>query len=362
MSKIKIITFDQAIKKSAAYNKRHLLVGNGFSIACVPDIFTYRSLFEKANFRNMPEVKELFKTFQTHDFELVINALEQSSLTLPAYGKQFVKIAKKMQEHAGKLKEILIKTIAENHPAYPATISDNKYEACARFLSLFMNSENGGCIYTINYDLLLYWTVMFGKNKELFDILPNDGFGRDTDFEDGESHVSQYVTWQGETSAHGQNIHYLHGALHVFDNGNEVEKYTWIDTGIRLIDQTRAALEQNKFPLFVAEGESKKKMEKILHNGYLYHSYKSFSKIMEKGSRVSDCLFTYGVSFSDNDNHIFKKIYKGHIRKLFVGLYGDPDSEANKVIISKIEYLKSKRKASDLEVEYYDAESAKVWG
>lgn len=160
MSKIKVITFEQAIKRSAFYSKRHLLLGNGFSIACVPDIFTYRSLFEKANFKDMPEVKELFNTFQTNDFELVIQALELSNLTLPAYGKQFIKIAKKMQEHADKLKEILIKTIAENHPAYPGMVDDRKYESCARFLSLFMNAENSGCIYTINYDLLLYWTVM----------------------------------------------------------------------------------------------------------------------------------------------------------------------------------------------------------
>ena len=102
-------------------------------------------------------------------------------------------------------------------------------------------------------------------------------FGRDSSYDNGEVSYSSYITWQGESTAHVQNIHYLHGALHVFDKGSEIEKFTWIDTGKPLIEQTREALTQNRFPVFVAEGDSKNKKDKITHSGYLYHSYKSFS-------------------------------------------------------------------------------------
>ena len=62
-----------------------------------------------------------------------------------------------------------------------------------------------------------------------------------------------------------QNIFYLHGALHVFDAENELKKYTWVRTGIRLIEQIRAALQANLYPLIVAEGQSQEKMARILH-------------------------------------------------------------------------------------------------
>jgi hypothetical protein len=72
-----IITFNEAIQKSNSYTTRHLLLGNGFSIACVPSIFTYNSLFEEADFSSNPEIEKAFKNLSTTDFELVINALEK---------------------------------------------------------------------------------------------------------------------------------------------------------------------------------------------------------------------------------------------------------------------------------------------
>ena len=37
---MKPMTFEDAIKLASTYNKKNLLLGNGFSIACVPKIFT----------------------------------------------------------------------------------------------------------------------------------------------------------------------------------------------------------------------------------------------------------------------------------------------------------------------------------
>ena len=201
------------------------------------------------------------------------------------------------------------------------------------------------------------------RQEEIRQTQPNDGFGRDTAFYSGQVYVNDYLTWQGDTNAHGQNIHYLHGALHLYDRGNEVEKFNWTDTHKPLIDQAREALQASRFPLFVAEGESSKKMERIIHSGYLFHSYKSFSSMMQVGSKSSKyCLFTFGVSFSDNDEHIINKIPKGKVAHLFVSLFGDIDSPVNKQIIAAAETLKRKRKNGDLEVSYYNAASANVWG
>jgi hypothetical protein len=56
----KPIDFDQALKKAEGYGKKHLLLGNGFSIACKPDIFSYGSLFEEAEKTMSKELAAIF--------------------------------------------------------------------------------------------------------------------------------------------------------------------------------------------------------------------------------------------------------------------------------------------------------------
>lgn len=362
---MKLMTFQEAIAQSSAYSKKHLLLGNGFSIACIPTIFSYGSLYSAADLSAMPELAGVFSSLNTNDFELVINTLENASKILTSYDGELTGISKKMHQQAQALKETLIQTVADNHPATPGEVTDSRYEACLRFLAHFINKNVKGNIYTLNYDLLLYWTLMFGWSRNLIDMQPNDGFGRDTAYYNGQAYVDDYLTWQGDTNAHGQNVHYLHGALHIYDRGSEVEKFNWTDTHKPLIDQAREALSQDRFPLFVAEGESEKKMDRIIHSGYLYHSYKSFSTTMSYGAkndRGKCCLFTFGVSFGANDAHILEKIANGNVSCLYVSIYGDPSSDVNKQIIRSAEELKRRRKDGNLEICYYDALTAKVWG
>lgn len=195
---------------------------------------------------------------------------------------------------------------------------------------------------------------------------PCDGFGRDTFIDNGEVEVSDYVTWQGTSNARNQSTFYLHGALHLFDVGADLQKYTWIDTGIPLVDQTRSALENDKFPLFVSEGDSAKKMSSITHSAYLYHNYKSFNGVcstVSRGKAPNTCLFTYGVSFAENDNHILDIIALGTIKQIYVSLYGDSSSATNKDIIKKVNKLAAYRSDKfPLTITYFNAESANVWG
>lgn len=83
-------------------------------------------------------------------------------------------------------------------------------------------------------------------------------------------------------------------------------------------------------------------------------------KVGAKGSK--NCLFTFGVSFGENDNHIISKISKGKVAHLFVSIYGNPESVNNNSIIQSAEKLKRQRANGDLEITYYDAASAQVWG
>ena len=343
---VDILSFEDSLAKAG--NKRHLMLGNGFSVAIRPDIFRYGSLFEKADFSDFPEVKQTFDAIGSEDFEEAVQALERAALVLAAFTEDAPPISKRMCECAAKIKDVLVQTIAGQHPERPGDITDQQYDACINFLRNFRNGTSDGRIFTLNYDILLYWTLMHGMSKKMINF--DDGFRTDRDNAD-----AGYVVW--DDSAHGQNVYYLHGALHLFDGGHELQKYTWGRTDIALIDQTRSAIANNLFPLFVAEGSSQKKLDKIYHHGYLSKGLRSLNSIKEP-------LFLYGVSLSQNDKHLINLVVKNtKIRKLFVSLFGSTESPGNKQTIAAALAASTRRGARHpLEVHFYDSESAKVWG
>lgn len=357
----KLLTFDQAFKQAEAYGKKHLLLGNGFSIACKPDIFAYGSLFEEAKKTMSKELAEIFAAMGTQDFEEVIRALQNAAAIVKVYRPKFLHTQKLLLADADKLKTNLIQAVAGRHPARPNDISDERYSACRTFLSHFVGEGAGGKIYTMNYDLLLYWALMH-KEENPADLIPlnhDDGFRKDQ-----EDYDAPYVEWQGEGAAHGQNIHYLHGALHLFDAGYQLQKYTWVNTGKALVDQANEALKNNLFPVFVAEGDSKSKLTKIQHSAYLHHNFKSFAGICHTGSRQGTALFVYGHSLAKNDAHVLNMIGYGKITHLFVSLFGDPSNKANLAIRAGVDDIAALRPKANLalKVDFFDAASAKVWG
>lgn len=357
----KVFSFQEAIEQSKNYKKRHLLLGNGFSIAYKYDIFTYNSLLDETDFSKIPEVLEVFNKLNAIDFEAIIKALEESSLIISVYSDD-KSLEVKLKQHSNKLKTALIKTLASRHPEAPYKVEEAQYINVRNFLSHFIGMEEDGNVYTLNYDLLLYWAIMHEENNiglKSIELKKGDGFGKEEGNLDAD-----YVVWHGETSAHtSQRIHYLHGALHLFDSGKELKKFTWINTGRKLIEQAREAMDKNMYPLFVAEGTSEQKLTKIKHNAFLYHSYKSFFGMM---NQVKNCLFIYGHSLAVNDMHILNKISIGKIPQVFISIYGDINSNENKKIISTANSLVEERTKRHegkfpLKVTYYDASSAKVW-
>ena len=240
-----------------SYSKRHVLLGNGFSIACEPKIFTYDLLFDRAKPRMSEELLRVFEQLGTSDFEEVIRALRRASQILPIY-LDATDIAARMNADGEALKGALVRAIAGQHPARPNLIDDRRYAACRAFLAKFIGTA-GGKVYTLNYDLLLYWALM--QEPEFDDGLGlehDDGFRKDLDDFDAD-----YVMWHGESHANSQNVYYLHGAMHLYDAGLQLQKYTWVNTGKALVDQADEALAHDLFPLFVAEGSSDQKLAKI---------------------------------------------------------------------------------------------------
>lgn len=335
-----LLSFQDALLNCGNQNKKHLLLGNGFSIACRPNIFLYGKLFEQADFSKLsPSITQVFKQLGTEDFEKVISVLADSETALSAYTSDENLLAT-LRSDASALRELLVQTLAVSHPGWPGEITESEYQHCKLFL------KNFDTTYTLNYDLLLYWVCMHTSEGE--HPSADDGFRKPEG-----SYDASYVTWEPDNSRN-QNLWFLHGALHLYDAGYEMRKFTWSNTSIRLIEQIRGALNENLFPIFVSEGKSAEKLEKIRHNDYLAKALRSFSSI-------SGCLFIYGHSLADNDEHILTKIESGRLRQLYIGIYGDPESPANIQIINRAKRMSLNRNKKNLEVFFFDAQSAHVW-
>jgi hypothetical protein len=156
---IELLDFSQALNQAVKYGKRHLLLGNGFSIACKPDIFSYGSLFDEAKAVMSRELAAIFAAMGTQDFEDVIRALQNAATIVSVYRPGLKATQKVLLRDADALKKTLIKAVAGRHPARPNEITDNRYHACRKFLAYFIGDGADGKVYTMNYDLLLYWAL-----------------------------------------------------------------------------------------------------------------------------------------------------------------------------------------------------------
>lgn len=323
---------------------RHLLLGNGFSIACRPDLFRYDSLLNQADFSHLETAREAFNRLETTNFETVIRALRSFSIIGELYSPSNSEARESAIADADSLREVLVRAIADSHPDRPHEMDSQEYLSCRNFCRGYTS------INTLNYDLLIYWAMM---QNELGDgeIKCDDGFRKPSDDPSAE-----YVSWDPDNSP-TPTLRYLHGALHIFDTGTELKKFTWINTQIPLVDQIREALSREFYPLFVSEGKSSEKLDRIRHSDYLCKMYRSFSQL--KGSIV-----VYGHSLDECDKHIFNDRIgrRGKTKNLFVSLFGDPASKVNQEIIHRASGLVSLRSVKwPLTVKFFDAASASVW-
>jgi Domain of unknown function (DUF4917) len=346
-----VLSFEEALAASKRVGgNRHLLLGNGFSIDCRPEAFTYGNLFEEADLDALAVAAEaLFGLFGTADFERVIEALRVSAEVLALYEGDLV-TAERLRFDADALKEALAEVLTRKHPDNVGSIEPEEYAAARRFLANF-----DGKIYTVSYDLLLYWALM----QDAGPPLPrSDGFHSDPDEPDAE-----WVVWDGFTD-YRQRIYFLHGGLHLYDAGSRLQKITWARTGVPLVDQIRNALAENVYPLVVTEGTSEQKVSRIEHSPYLYRGLVSMT-------RCSGSLFVHGHSLDANDDHVLRRIEGSKVKAVFVGLHGDPDSEPNRAIRHRAELMSERRTENEtpkpegkrvpLETAFYDAADAASW-
>lgn len=323
-----------------------LLLGNGFSRAYDDNRFSFTSLLdsavEKGIVKKDSSIYKIFKEKEISDFEEVIKILELSSSVVDIYKKKnkiFEDFSKELRDDAKDLKNFLIQIITNNHPEKITRVPESKLKSAVNFIKTYES------VYTLNYDLLLYWVTeimreMINKGEIINKKSFQDGF-----YESKKN--NDYVEF--DNYGNGNSLFFLHGALHIFDAQDKIIKKTFARTGKCLTEQIMDEMEKGHYPIFVSEGDSEQKKAKIIHNAYLNHCYKSFS-------RIRGDLVVFGTVLKNGDQHIRDAILRNKINRIFFGVSSleKGEKELGEFVVQAEEEGK--------EVIFYDYKSVSIWG
>lgn len=319
---VDVIDFQEALKRTED-GERTLLIGNGFS----SEYFSYRNLLDKSGLEPGTPLRDLFTALDTVDFEAVVRALEGAVQVERAYGN--AAHADVLEADAQKVREALVTAVNTTHPTHRQDLAF-KYESSAAFLANFAS------VFTLNYDLLLYWV-----NLEKLHL--RDGFGF------GKLVGGMHGPFSENADCHVFN---LHGGLHLFqDSLGDMMKAVHRGDGV-IATITDAISVGRRFPVYVAEGTSGQKVRKINSVPYLRHCY---DKLRENHAPV----FIYGHSADQNDAHVYRAIFMSGAEHLYFGVH-QPDEEKLKKLDGLIAGYKHGF-ASTIDYTFFDSGSARVW-
>lgn len=347
MSVDNLKTYQEVVKHLDKQKRsKHLLLGNGFSMAYDAKIFSYNALSTFIENSENELLKELFKSINTKNFEAIMQQLDLFTDVAKVF-KAEKSLIDKIQQTSENLKNSLIDSVQVMHPEHVFKIPEEKSVACCAFLEDYL--ANDGYVFSSNYDLLLYWVLMRNTSKN-----GGDGFGREIEnpLKDGEyvpDYVPEYSELRWGKHKGSQSVFYLHGALPLFDAGIDIIKEEY--NGDYLLENIKARMVKKQYPIFVTAGNATEKLTHIMHNRYLSFCYDALSSI-------TGTLITFGFNFGDNDTHIIDAINKAvqqpisnRLRSIYIGVYSDSD-------YSHIKKIENKFKCP---VRMYNARTANVW-
>lgn len=325
----------------------NLMLGNGFSIAYDHEIFSYNALQTFIFELKDPVLDELFRIARSKNLEVIMQQLRVVSELLKVFGDTSG-LTQRVEESDTKLRKGLIDAVKILHPEHVFKVSDESIAACNDFLKPFL--EGHGDVFTTNYDILLYWVLMRSESKNAI-----DGFGYERENPEETNPddflYSSELTWGPNMSS--QNIHYLHGALHLFDTGIDVEKEQYDGSG-DILEHIEERMDREEYPLFVTAGDGDEKLSQIVHNQYLAYCYDQLKS-------TCGSLIVFGFHFGEYDNHIIEAINeaahhgRGAAEKLFsiyIGVYSDEGAD----------YIRSIAHKFKCKVRLFDSSSVNLWG
>lgn len=227
-----------------------ILLGNGFSIN-IWSRFDYNSLYElsSSDFPEFPLSKKAIKLFEEKDttnFEEILNLLSGAMLadSVLECGQQKI-----LSSFYKGVRKSLAGAVQYAH--IPPSIINTKY----------ISDEllNYKTIFTTNYDLIPYWAIMDYNTSNFRDYFWNG----DCSFDLSNTEIYGDCT----------RILYLHGALHLLETV-DMRAFKSKADGVNLLDKFPKSFTDDYSPLFITEGDYKKKMAHIASSDYLKFAHK----------------------------------------------------------------------------------------
>lgn len=339
------VDYDEAIRMSAGW-RRHLLLGNGFSIAA-------RQRFHYDELRLAADAAQgagaVLSGHEDANFEEIMAALLRSLSSALDTGVG----AELIEKQIADLRQLLVGTVAVVHPDSSFAMRANELRSCADFLVPYIGRAAipHGIVFTVNYDLLLYWTAIQFARKSGGPLSFYDGFEGDFWLPDRMKNTSLSVV-------------YLHGSLHMFERDRRITRIRYQNGPVprNLLSQIREALANGDAPVFVAEGTGDRKADRIAANAYLAAAQRKFYFACRD---ARDSLFTVGHSLSKQDTHLTNMIGSGRIGRVFIGAFGglnSSDGRRASELASEWQAMRSSEpKYMPLEVFVFDSQQCRIW-
>lgn len=274
--------------------KKSILIGNGFNQA-MPN---FGERFKWSNLRNFVEntlsaTEKVILDQHKGQFE---SALERLSTTLetlellPDPTDDTTHLINKLKKLRRSIRQNFFRAVLQAHPQK----KDFPGPDAVQFIWV---DKNFDYIFTLNYDLLLYWAVL-GDTGKFY-----DGFGLE----------SGIILWGRNKEA--QRYFHIHGNLNygLIEHGNtrRIKKHSHAE-----INEIEAFIDADLCQV-VSECTATKKNARLdkTKSAYLSHC-------ADKLAAVPGVLFTYGASF-DNDEHLLFIIFSRSIQfeAVYFGVY-----------------------------------------
>lgn len=335
-----------------------LILGNGASIA-VSGNFAYDSLYEKACELNLIDdrLRQIFSNFKTTNFETVLHKLLQAKIITESLSINSNQITNAYEN----CRSSLIKIIQNIHPKYDS-IDSNQFVNISNFLKNFKT------VISLNYDLILYWS-MFHGNQLINDNQHNQtrSGNRFKDCFSNSSNGDKLFNLDLDLlrQPHGNRrgstlIFYLHGNLTLADYINKTSEELEVkitSPGTGHLQAVYNKWKSNYYsPLFVCEGDTNRKLASIKKSIYLNTIYNDVF------NDLGNAIAIYGWNMNDQDNHVLEQLgaayEKNKFKKVAISVYKNGhEQDFIKRVFKKVHKIID----NQFQIDFYDSASLNCW-
>jgi hypothetical protein len=356
--------------------KPHILFGNGFNLALqglshFNIKLDYNSIVSEvikktktgSNLNKFLSQGALNADDKLSDIEKLLGILQYSVACLKydrdIYATPISNYESLLQSDISELKKIVIEVLTDGsvHPQWSEIFNDKNNEYV---LNCSQNLKNFQRIYTINYDLILYWLLAQTELLKTF----KDGFSDRDVLKPKTSEEKLIENLFGFSSNNNlESIIFLHGALHLLRQGRNAYKIVrgQADMSLAKIKELLLKYLSEFDNMLVFDATSSGKLNEIYSNDYLVKAYDKLITI--KGTIIIyGCKVFKDENNEDNDQHLWYRLINSKVNQIYIGRSSDNVSELeHEAKRLRDNFQKLKCTPEDIEIHCFSQIKHNIW-